>query len=163
MKELRRHQSGWVITFLAAVRNDWQSKLVLPHEGGRESCATKKCTHSVLFPRDFLVNRFPRILFRSPAFLLLSSLRFLPALFPSTFFSQAILFPSSTSLSLSLSLAARPSPSPFRRTKFVEQKIAPRFILRLAVAAAAPHVRITWDYNTCNRNYRSLPAYTGQP
>lgn len=100
MKELRRHQSGWVITFLAAVRNDWQSKLVLPREGGRESRATEKCTHSVLFLRDCLVNRFPRILFRSPAFLHLPSLRSLPALFPSTFSRRQFYF-----LRLSLSLS----------------------------------------------------------
>lgn len=120
--------------------------------------ATKKCTRSgPLFPRDFLVNRFPRYtLFALPVFPLLSSLAgFPPALFPSTFSRRQFYF----LLLLFPFLAARPSPAPFRRTKFVEQKIAPRFILRLAVAAAAPHVRITWDYNTCNRNYRSLPVY----
>lgn len=104
MKELRRHQSGWVITFLVAVRNDWQSKLVLPREGGRESRATEKCTRSVLsFHETASLTVKPRILFRSfacfsaPSFFTLSARSF-----PYHLFSQAILFPSSTSLSLFL-------------------------------------------------------------
>lgn len=62
MKELCRHQSGWVITFLAAVRNDWQSKLVLPRGSVREPLRRRRhreCTRSFLRETSSLTVSLP--------------------------------------------------------------------------------------------------------
>ena len=106
MKELLRHQSGWVITFLAAVRNDWQSKLVSPRAGDRESRRRRRrrrqCTRSSLHETSSLTV-FHLPFFLSPLLLLSLFPLFLPAFFPSTFPRRH----------------SSPTPS-IRRTKLVE-------------------------------------------
>lgn len=152
MKELRRRQSGWVITFLAAVRNDWQSKLVLPREGGRESRATEKCT----LARSSFHETASLTVSRVYSFTLSPFCTFFFTRFLYSLFSLAPFLAGNSISFVYLSRASISLPFSQNEARRAENR-ASLYILRLAVVA--PHVRITWDYNTCNRNYRSLPVY----
>lgn len=159
MKELRRHQSGWVITLLTAVRNDWQSKLVLPRggrgnaggrEGSRESRRREWCTPAILLPRHFLVNRFPSRPFVAILFPL-------PLTFPRHFSSPA------DSISFVHLREGRVEGAPFvsffsrYAARRAENRASPAAILRREVGSSCRTCG-TRDYGTCNRNHRSSLA-----
>lgn len=91
MKELRRHQSGWVITVLVAMRNDWQSKLILPRGGGEEFARSRKCIPFSFYETSLLIASLllPRSVVRFGFFFHHLQL----TLFPNIFLRRRFYFP----------------------------------------------------------------------